>query len=210
MGKFEDLTGQRFGRWTVIKQAERNKQQQICWLCKCDCGNESSVTTSSLKSGNSKSCGCLKTEKTIQRSITHGLKNTRLYYIWKGMKERCYNQNRKKYLDYGGRGIKVCDEWKNNPVSFYNWSINNGYSDDLTIDRINVNGNYEPSNCRWVTNIEQANNRRNSHFLTYKNETHTLSEWSRIVGICRGTLFARLKQGWSVEKTLSTSINKSN
>ena len=208
MAKFEDLTGQKFGRWTVIKQAERNERRHIYWLCKCECGNEARVTTGSLKSGNSKSCGCLRTEKTIKRSTIHGLRNTRLNYIWRGMKNRCYNPNSKKYPIYGGRGIIVCDEWKNNFKSFYNWAKNNGYKENLTIDRINVNGNYEPSNCRWATAKEQANNRTNSHVLTFNNETHTLSEWSRITGICRLTLFTRLKRGWSIKRALTIPVNK--
>ena len=124
------------------------------------------------------------------------------------MKNRCYNQNCQNYSDYGGMGIKVCDEWLNDVTAFYNWAINNGYADNLTIDRINVNGNYEPNNCRWATDVEQANNRRNSHFLTYKNETHTLSEWSKITGICRGTLLMRLRRGLSAEQTLTTPLRR--
>lgn len=125
------------------------------------------------------------------------------------MKDRCYNIKSHAYNCYGGRGIEICDEWKNNIVSFYNWAINNGYKDNLTIDRINVNGNYEPNNCRWVNSSIQANNRRYHKWITYNNETHNLTEWSKLLGINRQTLNKRLLIGWSIEKAFTTPVDMS-
>ena len=119
------------------------------------------------------------------------------------MKDRCYNSNSKNYKNYGLRNIKVCIEWKNNFINFYDWAINNGYKDNLTIDRIDVNGDYEPSNCRWATVKQQQNNKRNNHVLCYKNEKHNITEWGLILGIKRDTIYNRLRRGWTVEKALS-------
>lgn len=136
---------------------------------------------------------------------THGLTNTRLYRIWCNMKTRCYCKTDFHYPRYGARGIVVCTEWKNDFQAFYDWSMSNGYSDDLTIDRIDVNGNYEPQNCRWADNFTQANNTRRNRYYTYNNETHTLTEWSRIVGIKREILKDRIfKLGWSFEDAIKT------
>ena len=132
---------------------------------------------------------------------THGLRNTRLYRIWLQMKNRCFNAKTPRYVDYGARGIIVCDEWKDDFKAFYDWSISHGYADDLTIDRIDNDGNYEPSNCRWVDNYTQANNSRHCHYVSYRGETHSIAEWSRILNIPRYLLNNRInKYGWSVEK----------
>ena len=208
MGKFEDLTGQKFGRLTVIDRAEKYKDGHAMWLCRCECGNEKAILEKCLKNGKTKSCGCLRTEMLINRLTTHGLRHTRIYNIWMGIKQRCYNSKRKGFGIYGERGITMCDEWKNDFMSFYNWSMQNGYQDDLTIDRIDVNGNYEPFNCRWATVIEQANNMRTNRFLTYNDETHTMAEWGKILNISDCTLYSRLKRGWSVEKTLTTPLKQ--
>lgn len=125
------------------------------------------------------------------------------------MKDRCYNINSHAWENYVGRGIKICEEWKNNIISFYNWSMQNGYTDNLTIDRINVDGNYEPSNCRWVTMKIQANNRRYHKLITYNNETHNLTEWADILKINRKTLNKRLLIGWSIKKAFTTPVNYS-
>lgn len=193
MGKFIDLTGQRFGRLIVIKRDGVTDSKHTRWLCKCDCGNFSYVSKVNLKNGSTKSCGCLKKERFT--NYKHGKVTNKLYYIYNGMKSRCYNHNNKAYKYYGERGINICDEWldkKNGFISFYNWAIQNGYKENLSIDRIDVNGNYEPDNCRWATNIMQANNKRTNVKISFNNETHTLREWSKILNIPYGTLQDRI------------------
>lgn len=159
-----NLVGNRYGRLLVVSAAE-NDGRWTQWLCKCDCGKQVIVKTLNLRSGDTQSCGCLFNEVLHARITTHGLKNTRLYRIWCDMKSRCSNKSLSCYKYYGGKGISVCDEWQNSFQTFYNWAISNGYQDDLSIDRIDVNGNYNPSNCRWATIKEQANNKSNSRRL---------------------------------------------
>lgn len=196
MSKVHDLTGNRYGRFTVVSRAANNKKGETMWNCICDCGNTRTVFAYHLKSGHSKSCGCI-TKK-------HGMFGTRLYKIWDGMKYRCHNSNSTAYKNYGARGIIVCEEWRNNFQTFYDWSISHGYSADLTLDRLDVNGNYEPSNCRWATDIQQHNNTRKNHYVTYNGETHTIAEWSRITGINPSTLNSRITtKGWTIERALT-------
>jgi len=171
--QIKDLTGQRFGRLTVLKFAGRKpsgKQFKTMWLCKCDCGNVKTIASGELGNGTTQSCGCLHKEFIGNLNKSHGLSgnNKRLYKIWKEMRYRCNNPTNKSYERYGGRGIKVCDEWNNNFVSFYKWSIENGYREDvaesgrnrLSLDRIDNDGDYEPSNCRWTTDHIQVLNKR--------------------------------------------------
>lgn len=202
MAKFQDLTGKRFGKLVVIERTN-NRGKHTMWKCKCDCGNYTITGASELKNGTTKSCGCLKFER---RNEKHGLSKTRLHRIWCKMKERCLNENNPAYKWYGGRGINVCKEWLDDFVSFYNWSIKNGYSDDLSIDRIDVNGNYEPNNCRWIPLKEQALNTRNTKFLTYNGETKTVAEWCEIKGIKRTTLLNRIRSGYSAEECFEVPL----
>ena len=134
----------------------------------------------------------------------------RIYKLWSHVKDRCYCKNNKDYKNYGARGIKVCEEWKNDFMSFYNWSMAHDYADDLTIDRIDVNGNYEPSNCRWVTPKEQARNRRNNKFITYNNETHCISEWAEKIGIPRKCLEHRIRNWSDLDRIFNRPVTKNN
>lgn len=202
MSKFIDLTGQRFGRLTVLKFDRQDSFRQYMWICKCDCGNVTSVRGYSLRSGNTQSCGCIQKETNIKLRQTHGQAHTRLYNIWQSMKQRCSLPSTSCYKYYGGRGIKVCEEWQKFEP-FYHWAISNGYADNLTIDRINVNGNYEPSNCRWITIKEQASNTRRNHHITFNGETKTVKEWADKLGINHSTLLERLKRWDSVEEALT-------
>lgn len=258
-----DLTGQRFGKLTVLKRIENKKykdRERIQWLCKCDCGNTTKATTPSLRSGNKSSCGCLgrsdiigkrfgkltvveycgmKGDQSLWKCLCdcgnericqiqylrtsknhscgcvnplekHGMSRSKIYHVWNGMKERCGNPNDKNYHNYGGRGITVCDEWlgEHGFENFYKWAVEAGYDEsksraEQSIDRINVNGNYEPNNCRWATQKEQANNERRNIRITYKGKTQTAKQWSEELGINYRTMRSRIKSGLSTEDILS-------
>lgn len=211
---FIDITGQRFGRLTVIKRQGTNKHRKALWLCKCDCGNETVTTGVRLRKGESLSCGCYGMEQrtlgAIKANTKHGKKHTNLYAIWVGIRSRCYNKNSCNFELYGARGIKMCDEWKNDFMSFYDWAMKNGYTDEkmpsgkqrLSIDRIDNNGNYEPNNCRWATYKEQANNRRTNSLIEHNGETHTLAEWAEIKNLKYSTILYRIKHNISIDKPI--------
>ena len=182
-----DLKGKKFGMLTVIKVDEEKslEKKRTYWVCECECTNIISIREDNINE-NKNDCGCIFKKKQAEKSATHGMSGTRIHRIWLGMSQRCYIESASGYKNYGGRGIKVCDEWLNKEngfVNFYNWSIKNEYDNNLTIERKNVNGNYEPDNCRWATMKEQANNKRNTRYVTIDNETHSVSEWSEITGL---------------------------
>ena len=213
MFQFKDLTGQTFGRLTIIEKTEKRKHGSVVWKCSCVCGNIVEATANCLVRGKTKSCGCYRTEirklNCTKTFTTHGQTKTKLYHVWQGIKRRCYNKKAKQYKDYGGRGICMCNTWKENYTNFKEWSLNNGYKEGLTIERINVNGNYEPSNCTWIPLKEQNMNRRTTHYLTYNRKTLSITEWARNTGIPRATISRRINSyHWTVEKALTTRVKK--
>ena len=205
----KDLTGQRFGKLVALEPIGQDKHKNVIWRCKCDCGRVHETVSRSLVNGAAKSCGCYKGGKfrNKQGEEHHGGSNERLYRVWGGMLNRCYDPNRKEYKNYGGRGIEVCDEWKESYSAFRSWALANGYDPKLSgiecsIDRIDVNGNYEPSNCRWIPMSEQVANTRTTIHLDYRGHSITLREASRISGIDSKTIWGRIKRGWTVEKAI--------
>ena len=198
------MVGEKFNRLTVISQdsSKKNKKHRY-YLCHCDCGKTVSVRSSDLRTGNTKSCGCLKRERLVEMTTTHGESKTKLYNVWNGMMTRCNNPKSDHFYRYGGRGIKVCDEWLHNYTAFRDWALSHGYEDGLTIDRIDVDGNYNPDNCRWITSAEQMKNTSANRLLTFNGETLVLADWARRVGLSPETISKRIKRGWSVEKTLT-------
>lgn len=204
-----DLTGKRFGKLTVLEKAGRQGTSQL-WLCRCDCGNLVKIRANSLVRLGRNSCGCGTREKISKARFLHGETNSRLYNTWRSIKKRCLLPKAQGYKNYGGRGIEVCEEWKNSYLAFRDWALNNGYKEDLEIDRINVNGNYEPNNCRFVNNKQQANNRRNNSWLTLNGETKTIQEWADKIGVGASTLSERKRMGWSDSDILTKPKRKYN
>ena len=191
MGKFIDLSGQIFGRLTVIKWAGRDKNNLTLWMCKCACGNTIITRSQDLRRGASQSCGCLKLEQLDERSRKHSMAGTRPYRIWKSMKTRCLNPRVKSYSDYGGRGIQICDTWKHSFTAF--WSdVKTGYADDLELDRIDHGGPYCPENCRWVDKKTQNRNTRANHFIDTPYGRITIAELSEKLGVSYDTLKRRV------------------
>ncbi len=204
-----NLVGEQFGRWTVIERAEKRNGMSV-WRCRCECGTEKEVYQKHLLSGATKSCGCYKSEQSSKRMKKnnptvrkHEMCYSRLYRIWTDIKQRCQNSHCTKYEYYGGRGIKMCVEWQDF-TNFMNWALNNGYTDTLTIERIDVNGNYEPSNCKWITIQKQQYNKSNNHLITYNGKTQTLTEWAKERGIKPTTLDARINRSrWDIGRALN-------
>lgn len=187
MAKFKDLTGQQFGKLTVIdisKKVWSGKRERYYWKCRCECGNMKDVRTDCLTSGNVRSCGCIKKEQdkiNLIKFHQHKLSGTSLWYVYYSMLHRCYNKEDTHYDNYGGRGIAVCEEWKGSFDNFAQWALNNGYKQGLQIDRINNDGNYEPSNCRWCTLKENCRNRGSNVLVEYKGKFVTIVELSEIL-----------------------------
>jgi hypothetical protein len=198
-----DLTGRRFERLTVIGEAEPDKNGHARWNCRCDCGEEKTILSTHLVRGSIRSCGC----QRAKRRTKHKQSRTKLYKVWEEMKQRCNNQNNASYSNYGNRGISVCPEWQDDFQVFYDWAMENGYADGLQIDRINNDGDYEPGNCRWVTKKENLRNKRQSVFIEYHGQMHTVAEWAKITGIHRNTIANRIRAGKTPEEIFKQPIS---
>lgn len=210
MSKLIDLTGQRFGRLVVIKRAadrmKPNGKKLIMWKCQCDCGNTKEILGQSLRRGLTKSCGCLGYENRIKAHTKHGMTNTSLYNIWSKMKQRCNQKNNKRYKDYGGRGISYCREWEEFKT-FEEWAYRSGYKDGLSIERINVNGNYCPENCEWIPFVRQARNRRPSlRIVGEDGKERLVVDIAEEIGIDADVVRARYESGWSLHDALYTPL----
>lgn len=214
MPNFIDLTGQKYGRLTVLDRGpdrvRKSGRKIVQWNCICDCGNKIVVSASDLRSGHTQSCGCYMIDRIKEANTRHGKTDSRLYNVWASMRERCYCPTLPTYPRYGGRGIKMCDEWYNSYLEFERWALNNGYDENAlrgkcTIDRIDVNGNYCPENCRWVDQKTQMSNVTYNHYETMNGVTHTVAEWADIYGIPYQMLEGRLCRGVPIEKAV---INK--
>ena len=199
----KNLIGKKFNKLTVLKLGDKEKNGHIHLICKCDCGEIKSIRKTKVINGETKSCGCYQ-GWNLKKYTKHGYAKHPLYTVYKNMMSRCYDPKNDNYKNYGARGIQVCEEWRNNIDSFFNWAETNGYEKNLTIDRINNSKGYYPENCKWSTPREQANNRRTNHYETYKNEKHTIAEWSRILDIDPDLLYSRLSKGWSFERAIKT------
>lgn len=200
MPNFKNLTGKKFGRLTVIgvsRKVESGNRERYYWRCKCDCGNEKEVRTDCLTSGLVKSCGCLKKDQdkiNLTKYHKHKLSHTKLWDTYYGMKSRCYDKTDKRYSDYGGRGIEICPEWLENFENFVSWSLENGFDDNLQIDRIDNDSGYSPQNCRWVSIKENCRNRRSNVMIEYQGKMITLIELSEILNIPYKTAYSKYRK----------------
>lgn len=219
MELYKNMIGKQYNNWTVLDYSHfnersffdktRNKRRyakEHFLKVECKCGTIRNVRPAPLKNGKSKGCGCDGNYTETQFKKKHGLTNSRLYKIYSGMKSRCYKDWDKDYKNYGDRGIAVCNDWLKDFSNFHKWALKNGYKEDLTIDRIDNNGNYSPENCRWTTIINQSNNKRNNIYITYQNKTKTATEWSRELKVNADTLHNRKRLGWSDDEIISTPI----
>lgn len=217
---YVDITGQKFGRLTALRPLDNGSKNKM-WLCKCDCGNYKEAYGTKLRYGHIKSCGCLQKDKVreivykYKPGLKHGGTHERLFTVWNSAKKRCETVSSTGYPYYGGRGIKMCDEWRKDYGAFRDWALANGYDDkakhgECTLDRIDVNGNYEPSNCRWISIQEQSLNTRRNHYLTYNGEKKTVSQWAKQIGAPPSTMYSRSNRGWSDVKVIETAIKEAN
>lgn len=205
-----DYTGYKFGMLTVLRRADDrimpSGKHEIMYECVCNCGNVKTVRISSLKNGNTKSCGCYRAKSSSDRRTKHGASQEKIYRVWRTMKDRCESPTNKSYYLYGGRGIKVCEEWHDSAV-FIAWAKENGYVEGTTLDRIDSNKDYCPENCRWVDRTTQNNNTSRNHMITFNGKTQTMAEWSRETGISYHAIKSRLnKYHWSVEDALTKPV----
>lgn len=210
MDKSKDMSGLRFGRWSVISMAGKNSGGTALWLCRCSCGTERAVRGTELRYGQSMSCGCLNKEITrsvcIERNTTHGLSKTREYKIWKSMIARCHKKSNSSYPSYGGRGIVVCATWRKSFEAFI--GDMGKCPDGLQIERIDNNGPYSKENCRWASRIEQCSNTRRNRYIKFGGKTLTVSEWSRQLGITQMALWKRLNRGMPLKRALTKGALK--
>ena len=208
------LVDQVFGRLTVLEESGRDKYGKVRWKCQCSCGNKTIiyVATGDLTTRNTTNCGCQRREKIIQRNINntkHGQSSknrTPLYVVWVGMNQRCFNPKHAGYHNYGGRGITICNEWLDYRI-FEEWALTTGYQRNLTIERKDNDGNYEPNNCEWIPDKDQHRNKRNNRWLTIDGETKILTDWCKKYNISGVTINDRLKRGWSVEDAITKPTN---
>jgi hypothetical protein len=216
MSNVKDITGNKYGYLTALSLSGKAKNGVTVWECQCDCGNTINARSDLLRAGRIKSCGCFRKTTKQWGNFKHGLSKSRLYEIWSDMKQRCCNPNTRNYNIYGGRGIKICEKWlgENGFSNFYQWAIDNGWDEsksryEQSIDRIDVNGNYEPSNCRFISYQEQANNTRSNRIIHYNGTKYTLAELSRIAGLSQPTLRRRLFDlHWDIEKAVKNPLMK--
>lgn len=197
MGKFIDVTGMKFGRLEALKRVENTSSKATMWLCKCECGQEVRVRAQDLKNGHTQSCGCLQRELIAQKMTTHGKSKTRLHTIWLGMMNRCYHSSAvSEYVwdKYGGVGIRVAQEWHDFQV-FYEWAVQNGYKDGLTVDRVDGTKDYAPENCRWATRKQQSENRSSVHRIAYEGRYISASDAAEIVGVNKTTVARWCREG---------------
>lgn len=211
MSRLVDRTGYRYGKLLVLEKGPSRKgRANAYWWCLCDCGNKVLVCGGNLQSGNTTSCGCYQKEcaREAQRSVflKHDLSRSRLYGIMHGMKTRCYNTNDPGYIKYGGRGIYICDEWREDFMAFYNWAQQNGYKKELSLDRIDNDGPYSPDNCRWATPKEQQNNTRCNKLVTFNGITMNVTQWSEKLNMDPEVLRQRIKRGWTYEEITTTPV----
>lgn len=204
-----NLEGKKFGRLTVLSYGCKRKNKHY-YKCKCECGNNKEVYSYNLMSGHTKSCGCLNLDviKGMKTRKTHGKSKTRLHNIWWGIINRCENEKNRAYEKYGARGIIICEEWRGSFTEFEEWALKNGYKEDLSIDRINNDGNYEPGNCRWVNSRVQNNNKSNNVKIEIDGVIKNLSEWASYSGLHRSTISRKLKKGITGKKLLEKSVNQ--
>lgn len=197
--------GERFGRLVVIGDGGLNNDKHRLWLCRCDCGTMTTVLPSHARRGTKSSCGCYRRELATQLKLSHGYARTPEYGVWAGIKARCYNPNKPSYVDYGGRGIRMCDRWRNSFSAFYE-DMGHRPSPDLTIERIDNEGDYEPGNCVWAPRSVQSWNRRPTVWLEYKGRSINKRDASLIAGVPPDRIKQRLAKGWSVERAIETPV----
>lgn len=212
--KFEDISGNKYGKLTVLRMLKPHEKVRkgYSWLCQCDCGKIVHGNANKLKSGHTKSCGCLLVDFISSLNKKYEISDSRLYRVYRSMIDRCANKKNKRYDDYGGKGINVCEEWMENFDNFATWSYQNGWCENAprgqcTLDRIDCYGNYEPNNCRWVSNKVQQNNKTNNHLLEHNGEIKTMKEWSECLGISYSKIVYHIGKGRTIKQIIDNYIN---